>query len=103
MLKLKIMKKTTAALVALITVSAAHAALKPGDSLSPYEIKNVSTGKEYCQVCTYGAKPGKIVAFGKLNDEGFWSDLRHLQKLQTDFKNLGVFAQVIDSSDTAAI
>src|SRR5215510_337140 len=97
------MKKAATAVVTLFAVAIAHAALKPGDSLTPYEIKNVSTGKEYCQVCAYGAKPAKLVAFGKLSDEGFWSDLRQMQKLQGDFKDLGVFAQVIDSSDAAAI
>lgn len=84
-------------------VSWAHAALKPGDSLSPYEIKNVATGKEYCQVCAYGAKAGKIVAFGKLHDEAFWADLKKLQALQDRYSDLGVFAQVIDSKDTKAI
>ncbi len=81
----------------------AHAALKPGDSLSPYEIRNVDTGKQYCQVCAYGAKAGKVVAFGKLHDEAFWSDLKKLQGLQDSYKDLGVFAQVIDSKDTKAI
>jgi hypothetical protein len=81
----------------------AHASLQPGDSISPYEIKNVDTGKQYCQVCAYGAKAGKVVAFGKLSDEAFWSDLKKLQVLQDNYKNLGVFAQVIDSKDTKAI
>jgi hypothetical protein len=81
----------------------AQAALKPGDSLSPYEIHNVNTGKEYCQVCAYGAKAAKIVAFGKLNDEAFWSDLKRLQALQDSYTGLGVFAQVIDSHDIKAI
>jgi len=81
----------------------AQASLKPGDSLTPYEIKNVDSGKEYCQVCAYGAKAGKVVAFGKLNDEAFWTDLKRLQTLQDNFKKLGVFAQVIDSTDTKAI
>jgi len=81
----------------------AQAALKPGDSLSPYEIQNVDSGKQYCQVCAYGAKAGKVVAFGKLGDEAFWSDLKKLQVLQDRYKDLGVFAQVIDSKDTKAI
>jgi hypothetical protein len=81
----------------------AQAALKPGDSLSPYEVKNVDTGKEYCQVCAYGAKAGKIVAFGKLSDEAFWADLKKLQAMQDNYAALGVFAQVIDSQDTKAI
>jgi hypothetical protein len=97
------MKKTLFILAGLSLTTWAQAALKPGDSLSPYEIKNVDTGKEYCQVCAYGAKAGKIVAFGKLQDEAFWSDLKKLQAMQDSYKNLGVFAQVIDSKDTKAI
>jgi hypothetical protein len=87
----------------LSLTSLAQAALKPGDSLSPYEIKNVDTGKQYCQVCAYGGKAGKVVAFGKLKDEAFWSDLKKLQVLQDRYNDLGVFAQVIDSKDTKAI
>jgi hypothetical protein len=97
------MRKILLVLASLSLAGWAHAALKPGDSLSPYEIKNVDTGKQYCQVCAYGAKAGKIVAFGKLNDEAFWSDLKKLQGLQDNYKTLGVFAQVIDSKDTKAI
>ncbi len=97
------MKKIVLLIAALSVSGWAHAALKPGDSLSPYEIKNVETGKQYCQVCAYGTKAGKIVAFGKLNDEAFWSDLKRLQALQDNYKNLGVFAQVIDSHDARAI
>jgi hypothetical protein len=97
------MKKTALIIATLSLAGWAHAALKPGDSLSPYEIKNVDTGKEYCQVCAYGAKSGKIVAFGKLNDEAFWSDLKKLQALQDGYRDLGVFAQIIDSQDTKAI
>jgi len=97
------MKKIVLTLAALSFVGWAQAALKPGESLSPYEVKNVATGKEYCQVCAYGAKAGKIVAFGKLTDEAFWSDLKRLQALQDKYKTLGVFAQVIDSKDTKAI
>ena len=81
----------------------ASAALKPGDSLTPYTIKNVANGKEYCQVCAYGAKAAKIVAFGNLNDEAFWADLKKLQALQNSQSKLGVFAQILDSKDTAAI
>lgn len=88
--------------ISLISL-AAQAALKPGDSLTPYEIKNVDTGKEYCQVCAYGTKAGKIIAFGKLNDEAFWADLKKLQGLQDSYKELGVFAQIIDSKDAKAI
>ncbi len=96
--------KRIAIFVATVSLAGlANAALKPGDSLSPYEVKNVESGKEYCQVCAYGPKAGKVVAFGKLNDEAFWSDLKKLQGLQDSYKNLGVFAQVIDSKDTKAI
>src|SRR3954469_18363191 len=81
----------------------AQAALKPGDKLQPYEIKNTATGEKYCQVCKYGPKAGKIVAFGKLNDEKFWADLKELQGLQNKYEKLGVFAHIIDSTDAKAI
>jgi hypothetical protein len=97
------MKKIAVFFATLSIAGWAQAALKPGDSLSPYEIKNVRTGDQYCQVCAYGAKAGKIVAFGKLKDEAFWSDLKRLQALQDGYKNLGVFAQVIDSHNLKAI
>lgn len=97
------MNKIAFALACFALVGSVNAALKPGDSLSPYEVKNVDSGKEYCQVCAYGTKAGKIVAFGKLNDDAFWSDLKQLQALQDSYKNLGVFAQIIDSKDTKAI
>src|SRR5262245_29521156 len=97
------MKKLSTLLTVMALTSVVHAALKPGDSLTPYEIKNVDTGKQYCQVCAYGAKPGKIVAFGRLNDESFWADLKKLQALQNQYSKLGVFAQVIDSKDSDAI
>jgi hypothetical protein len=97
------MKKLATLLATLAMAGIAHASLKPGDSLTPYEIKNVESGKVYCQVCAYGAKAGKIVAFGKLKDEAFWTDLQKLQKLQDGRSNLGVFAQVIDSHDAKAI
>src|SRR6476646_2189597 len=97
------MKKIAFVILMVATAGFVHASLKVGDSLTPYEIKNVDTGKEYCQVCAYGAKAGKVVAFGKLNDEAFWSDLKQLQTLQDRFKKLGVFAQVINSSDAKAI
>ena len=97
------MKKLALFVATLSMAGLANAALKPGDSISPYEVKNVESGKEYCQVCAYGPKTGKIVAFGKLADEAFWSDLKKLQALQDGYKNLGVFAQVIDSKDTKAI
>ena len=97
------MKKIALLLTALSFASLAQASLKPGDSLTPYTIHNVATDKEYCQVCAYGAKPAKLVAFGKLNDAGFWADLKKLQALQTANPKLGVFAQVIDSKDLKAI
>lgn len=97
------MKRTVTMLATLLVAGITQAGLKPGDSLTPYEIKNVATGKEYCQVCAYGAKAAKIVAFGKLNDEKFWADLKAIQKLQTEYTKLGVFAQVIDSKDAKAI
>lgn len=79
------------------------AALQPGDSISPYEILNTKTGDEYCQVCVYGTKEGKIVSFGKLGDAAFWSDLKKLQAWAGKYPKLGVFAQVIDSKDAKAI
>jgi hypothetical protein len=97
------MNKLITLLTIIALTSIAQAALKPGDSLSAYEIKNVETGKQYCQVCAYGAKAGKIIAFGKLNDESFWADLKKLQALQNQNSKLGVFAQVIDSKDSDAI
>lgn len=99
------MKKLLSTLLALGTVVAANAALKPGDSLSPYEIKNTATGKQYCQVCQYSGKATKLVAFGNMNDAKFWADLEHLQKLHAKFgqSGLGVFAQVLDSDDSKAI
>lgn len=97
------MKKTLLMLAAVSVVSLAQAALKPGDSLTPYTIHNVATGKEYCQVCAYGAKPAKLVAFGKLEDKAFWADLEKMQALAKANPDLGVFAQVIDSKDSAAI
>lgn len=94
---------TLFATVALVGI--ANASLKPGDSLTPYEIKNTETGRQYCQVCAYSPKAAKIVAFGKMEDAKFWSDLQMLQKLHAgyDSKGLGVFAQVIDSQDIKAI
>jgi hypothetical protein len=97
------MKKTALILVAVSIASLSQAALKPGDSLTPYIIHNVSTGKEYCQVCAYGGKEGKILAFGKLGDEAFWSDLEKLQKIQNANPKLGVFAQVFEAKDTESI
>jgi hypothetical protein len=97
------MKKIILMLAALSLAGIAPAALKPGDSLTPYTIKNVENGKEYCQVCAYSAKAAKIVAFGNLNDEAFWADLKKLQALQNGQGKLGVFAQILDSKDINAI
>jgi hypothetical protein len=91
-------------ILALMFVFSAQAALKKGDRLQAYEIKNTATGEKYCQVCKYGPREGKIIAFGKLADDKFWADLKELQTLQTAHeKDLGVFAQIIDSTDPAAI
>jgi len=98
------MKRIVLLLAAVSIAGIAQAALKTGDSLTPYEIKNVENGKEYCQVCAYGAKAGKIIAFGNLEDQAFWADLKKLQALQSSYKDgLGVFAQILDSKDTKAI
>jgi peroxiredoxin len=97
------MKKLILLSVLASLTMAAQAALKPGDKLQPYEIKNTATGEQYCQVCKYGPKAGKIVAFGKLNDEKFWADLKDLQQLQNKYEKLGVFAHIIDSTDAKAI
>jgi hypothetical protein len=97
------MKKTILLLATLVFATLSNAALKPGDNLTPYTIHNVATGKEYCQVCAYGVKAAKVVAFGKLKDDAFWADLQKLQTLQNANPNLGVFAQVIDAKDSKAI
>ena len=98
-----IMKKLILLSVLVSLSFTAQAALKKGDKLQAYEIKNAATGEKYCQVCKYGPKAGKIVAFGKLNDEKFWADLKELQTLQNQYEKLGVFAHIIDSTDAAAI
>jgi hypothetical protein len=99
------MKTTLLTLAFLSVAGLAAASLKPGDSLTPYEVQNVDTGQKYCQVCAYSSKAAKIIAFGKLDDDQFWADLRKLQALHAGYAEtgLGVFAQVIDSSDTKAI
>lgn len=94
------MKRTTIFLAASLWAGLSFAALQPGDHLTPYIIHNVSTGKEYCQVCAYGAKAAKVVAFGKLHDAKFWADLQKLQAIQDANPKLGVFAQVIDAKDS---
>lgn len=97
------MKKLILLSVLASLTMVAQAALKPGDKLQAYEIKNTATGEKYCQVCKYGPKAGKIVAFGKLNDEKFWADLKELQTMQNKYEKLGVFAHIIDSTDAKAI
>lgn len=97
------MKPLLSAVCVLALAFPAAAALQKGDHLQPYEVKNSRTGDEYCPVCSLGAKAGKIVAFGKLEDEGFWDDLQKLQAYLGQYPKLGVFAQVIDSDDLAAV
>jgi len=99
------MKKILTLIATISLAGSAMASLKPGDSLTPYEIQNVDSGKKYCQVCAYSTKAAKVIAFGKLDDAQFWADLEKLQKLHSGYeeKGLGVFAQVIDSKDTKAI
>lgn len=99
------MKKILTLIASLSLVTLASASLKPGDSLTPYEIQNCDSGQKYCQVCAYSPKAAKIIAFGNINDAAFWADLKKLQKLHSgyDAMGLGVFAQVIDSKDTKAI
>ncbi|MGV3773706.1 MAG: TlpA family protein disulfide reductase [Verrucomicrobiales bacterium] len=98
------MKKTFALIALLGALTVSQAALMPGESLTPYEIQNVESGKKYCQVCAYGTKAAKVIAFGKLDDAKFWADLKQLEQLHGKYsKNLGVFAQVLDSTDTKAI
>ncbi len=99
------MKKLITLLATLSFAGLAGASLKPGDSLTPYEIQNVETGKKYCQVCAYSGKSAKVIAFGKLGDEQFWADLKKLQTLHAGYagKGLGVYAQVLDSTDSKAI
>ncbi len=99
------MKRLLTLLATFAVAGLASASLKPGDSLTPYEIQNCDTGKKYCQVCAYSDKAAKIIAFGKLDDAKFWADLKKLQTLHAGYeaKGLGVFAQVIDSTDTKAI
>jgi hypothetical protein len=94
--------------LALLTVtaamaSAARAELPAGANVLPYEIHNTATGKEYCQMCAYSERPATVAAYGKLGDAQFWADLEKLQALQTAHKNIGVFGQVLDSTDSAAI
>lgn len=90
-------------LAAVAALSTANATLQPGANLAPYEIHNAATGKEYCQMCAYGSKPATIAAYGKLGDAAFWADLEKLESLKRAHPGAGYFAQVIDSTDAAAI
>lgn len=80
-----------------------RASLQAGANLGPYEVKNTATGKEYCQMCAYSSKPATVAAYGKLNDEAFWADLKKLQAYQDRYPEAGFFAQVLDSTDAKAI
>ena len=80
-----------------------HAGLSAGANVLPYEIHNTATGKEYCQMCAYSERPATVAAYGKLHDDNFWTDLEKLQAIQKDYKNIGFFGQVLDSTDSAAI
>ena len=83
--------------------SVAHAGLQPGANVLPSEVRNVATGEEYCQMCAYSSRPATVAIYGKLQDEAFWTDAAKLQAVQDQHKNFGFFAQVIDSTDAAAI
>ena len=84
-------------------VAPAPARLQPEANVLPYEIHNVATGEEYCQMCAYAERPGTVAAYGNLHDEQFWADLEKLQALQDSHRNFGFFGQVLDSKDSAAI
>ena len=95
-------------LLALLLTMAAlagnlRAGLSAGANVLPYEIHNTATGKEYCQMCEYSERPATVAAYGKLHDDKFWSDLEKLQAIQKDYKNIGFFGQVLDSTDSSAI
>ena len=81
----------------------AQAGLQPGANVLPYEIHNTATGEEYCQMCQYSSRPATVAIYGKLHDEQFWADAAKLQGLQDKHQNFGFFAQVLDSTDAAAI
>ena len=87
----------------IAAASVADAGLQPGANVLPSEIRNAATGEQYCQMCAYSSRPGTVAIYGKLNDEAFWNDAAKLQALQDKHKNFGFFAQVIDSTDAAAI
>ncbi len=81
----------------------AHAGLQPGANVLPSEIRNSATNEEYCQMCQYSSRPATVAIYGSLHDDKFWSDAEKLQALQDKHKNFGFFAQVLDSTDNAAI
>ena len=87
--------------IAFATV--AHAGLQPGANVLPSDVRNAATGEQYCQMCAYSSRPATVAIYGKLDDEAFWADAAKLQTLQDKHKNFGFFAQVIDSTDAAAI
>ena len=97
------MKRLATLLATLSVVGFAHAGLKHGDSLTPYEVKNVETNKEYRQACACARKGVDVVAFGKLKDEKFWGKLKIIQKMWTRNNKLRAIAQIIDSEDAKAI
>ena len=101
------MKKLFSSLLALVAcvafASVARAGLEPGANVLPYEIHNTSSGEQYCQMCAYSSRPATVALYGNLHDEAFWSDAAKLQAVYSAHKNFGFFAQVLDSTDSAAI
>lgn len=93
----------TAFAVWLALAAVAQAGLQPGANVLPSEVRNAATGEEYCQMCAFSSRPATVAIYGKLQDEAFWNDAAKLQALQDKHKNFGFFAQVIDSTDAAAI
>lgn len=90
-------------LAAVFSAGTVRAELKPGADLLPYEVHNTDNGREYCQMCAYSNRPGTVAAYGKLEDEAFWTDLQRLQRLQDEHHSFGFFGQVLNSTDSAAI
>ena len=86
-----------------VAASVANAGLQPGANVLPSDVHNAATGQQYCQMCAYSGRAGTVAIYGKLGDEAFWEDAAKLQALQDKHKNFGFFAQVIDSTDAAAI
>ena len=54
-------------------------------------------------MCAYSSRPATVAIYGNLHDEAFWADAVKLQTVQNAHKNFGFFAQVLDSTDSAAI